>query len=263
MPSNLPYPVPLPQTNSTVAKQMRLAVILAILAREINEQIFQPAYLSSEENDIREVLVDLAMRDHKKESFCRGLLLSIDLEKQANCLEERKKAVVRNVGSCLLDLLSPTQYHEARKSLEKIVQRAAEVWKSFQHTIEKYEPDFDPLKWGDDESEPFVFADINGTTDGARADGTLDEILLIVFPRICRMRNNECVPRSFVTALKRSQCLAAERELRKREPSSPSSTRSNPDRQRTRGLSISLNQRNIQDRSFLEKTSLPGVQSNG
>jgi hypothetical protein len=61
------------------------------------------------------------MKDHKKESFCRAMLLSIDPERQLTNLEERKKAVVRNMRACILDLLSPAQFHEVRMSLENIV----------------------------------------------------------------------------------------------------------------------------------------------
>src|SRR5258708_4230115 len=113
------HQVPLPQSNSDAAKQMRFAVFLAILARELDEHIFQPSYLSTEDNSIREVLVGLAMTEPKRESFCRALLLSLDPEGQAMNLDERKKTVVRNVGSCLLELLSPTQFQGVRTSLEE------------------------------------------------------------------------------------------------------------------------------------------------
>jgi hypothetical protein len=234
------HQVPLPQSNSDAAKQMRLAVFLAILARELNEHTFQPSYISLNENDLREILVALAVKDPKKESFCRAMLLSINPEKQAMILEERKKSVLWNAGSDFLDLLPPVRYEEFRKSLEDVVERACETWKSIQYSKNRYEPDFEPLEWGDEEWDSFLFANSASTNQNQHANGDTDEALLTVFPRICRVESNACKAISFATVLTRSQCIDAEREQRRREPSSPRTTRVIPDRQRSRGMSISL-----------------------
>jgi hypothetical protein len=54
---------------------MRLAVILAILAREIDRHIFQATYIIAKGTQIREAL---AASDSENESFCRSILLSMD-----------------------------------------------------------------------------------------------------------------------------------------------------------------------------------------
>lgn len=253
MPSNMSHQVPLPQSNSNAAKEMRLVVFLAILARELNEQIFQPFYISQNENDTREILLDLAMKDAKKESFCRAILLDINPEKQNLILEERKKIVIWNAGSYFLDLLSSARYEGFRRSLEDVVERACEMWKAFRYSEKRYEPDFDPTE---EEWEPFPFANSEKFSQGHIDTG---ETVLTVYPRICRVISEECKTLHFATVLTRSQCIDAELEMRKREPSSPKSNRAIPERQRTRGLSISLSSATNQNGSFLEGKE----QSNG
>jgi len=251
-PYNMLHQVPLPLSNSDPAKQMRLAVFLGIFAREINQQIFQPTYLSLDDNSIREVLVNLAMNDYKKESFCRAMLLSIDPQKQATNLEERKKTVVRNVEFCLKDLFSPTQFQEVRRSLEEVVQRAAETWKYFQRAIEKYEPDFE---WEDYEWEPFPFVEDTGATDSLPSASDTEETPLTIFPRIYRVKNNAFVSVGIMTILRRSQCVAADRECRRKESSNHGSPRMASDRRRSRGMSISTGNTTNQQKAFLDNTN--------
>lgn len=258
------HQVPLPQSNSDAAKQMRIAVISAILAREIDKHIFQPSYILPEDSGIRELLADLAMKNSKKESFCRALLLSIDPDTQAKNLEKRMKQVVTNVGSYLDGLLSETQYTAFCRSLEEVVKDAADLWKTIQHSRAKYEPDFDPLEWGDTELDPFPYAEASTASDqDMNRGGNNDENLLFVFPRLCQVQNNERNPCNFATSLRRWQCLAAERELKKREPSSPTIGRVASGRRRSRGMSLSLNSPNGQNGHFLGKASPSGVNSGG
>ncbi|KKA21590.1 hypothetical protein T310_4377 [Rasamsonia emersonii CBS 393.64] len=258
------HQVPLPQSNSDAAKQMRIAVISAILAREIDKHIFQPSYILPEDSGIRELLADLAMKNSKKESFCRALLLSIDPDTQAKNLEKRMKQVVTNVGSYLDGLLSETQYTAFCRSLEEVVKDAADLWKTIQHSRAKYEPDFDPLEWGDTELDPFPYAEASTASDqDMNGGGNNDENLLFVFPRLCQVQNNERNPCNFATSLRRWQCLAAERELKKREPSSPTIGRVASGRRRSRGMSLSLNSPNGQNGHFLGKASPSGVNSGG
>lgn len=242
-----PHHVPLPQTNSEAAKQMRLAIILAILAREINDQIFQPTYLFSPETDFRDVLYRLALTDQKKESFCRAILLSIEPEKQEHNLEERKRNVVKTMESYLEYLASPLQLVELRKCLEDIVQQAAETWRPFQGISSRYEPDFED----DSEWDQFEFATETGTADGRLANGEIDETALVIFPRLCLVGDNQRRPRNYVTVLRKSQCVVAEQELRRKELPSPTSVRNAGDRQRGRTMSISLTSTGSQSSSFL------------
>lgn len=181
------------------------------------------------------------------------MLLAITPEKQNMILEERKKIVIWNAGSYFLDLLSPARYKGFRRSLEDVVERACEMWKAFRHSEERYELDFNLTE---EEWEPFPFTNSENFSQGHVDTG---ETILTVYPRICRVGSEECKTLHFATVLIRSQCIDAELEMRKWELSSPKSTRVIPERQRTRGLSISLSSATNQSSSFLEGKD----QSNG
>jgi hypothetical protein len=140
--------VPLPLSKSVAVKRMRLAVILAILARELDKYTFQPTYIIPGDTQIREALTTLAASDSEKELFCRSILLSIDPEAQNKALRSRVQVVIRNVSSHLQGILPETHLTGLRQSLQKVVQKEAEVWQPIQRAKRRYEPDFEPLKWG-------------------------------------------------------------------------------------------------------------------
>ncbi|KAF3481434.1 uncharacterized protein GIQ15_04193 [Arthroderma uncinatum] len=190
----LRHRVPLPYSNSKAAKDMRLILVLAVLAREIDRQIFQPTYILPEDNQLREILVDLAATDREKELFCRCLLLSVDPEAQAKACRSRIQAVVTNTSPCCFKLLSESKYEEFRRCIEKIAHRAADVWHPIQRAKCKYEPDFEPTESGDTEWKPFVFpgAPDNGSApeESRSSDGAQAEELLTVFPCISAIEDN-------------------------------------------------------------------------
>lgn len=256
------HQVPLPPSNSEEAKQMRLAVILAILAREIDKHIFQPTYILSEDSWIREVLANLALKNAKKESFCRSLLLSIEPESQTKLLEGRIQAVVRNVAVYFLGLLSDAQYQEFHRSLEKVTRRAADIWIKIQRAQAKYEPDFEPRLYGDHEWTPFLSPD-DGPAVDQNADDAGEEALLTVFPRISQLENNRRDPCNYVIELRRSMpmCMNAGRELVL--PSTPTLGRMTSNRQRQRKMSTASGQQNAQNGNFLGKSGPPGVSVDG
>ncbi|RAL07870.1 uncharacterized protein BO97DRAFT_408683 [Aspergillus homomorphus CBS 101889] len=206
--------VPLPQSNSPAAKQMRLAVFLAILAREVDRQIFQPTYIVPEDAGVRDTLARLAACDNEKESFCRSILLSIDPDREKTILQSRIQAVVRHVSSYLYDMLPEDQFPKLRASIGKIAERAADVWHPFQRSLERYEPDFEPLKWGDDKWSPLHLPE-GSSAESETSPNPLDDCLITVFPRITVVERANRFPLTYVVQLRKShpQCLAAGREL--------------------------------------------------
>ncbi|KAL3469913.1 hypothetical protein BJX99DRAFT_264731 [Aspergillus californicus] len=213
--------VPLPQSNSPAAKQMRLAIFLAILAREIDRHIFQPTYLLPEDAGIRQILADLAVSDNEKESFCRSMLLSINPDAQNAALQSRTQAVIRNVSAYMYHMLPEDQFTQLRASVGEIVRRAIDLWQPIQGSLQRYEPDFEPLKWGDDQWKILDFP--KGSHAGSEASpNMLEESLLTVFPRITVVEKGNRFPLTYVVQLRRSQpqCMAAGQELSK-VPTSP------------------------------------------
>ena len=240
---------------------MRLVVLLAILGREIESQIFQPVYLSLGGNDLREMLVDLALENQEKEAFCRAMLLSFDPEKQAENLRKRKRAVVETIGSYVKPLLSLLEYESFRKSLEAITTKAVETWKLFQHARFTYDIDF---YYKSRQSHLFPFDEDTTRNVTARAANVNDNsesgrILLTIFPCFGRMENDGFVIQYPATVLKKSQCAAAEQEKTDQGPLSTSS------RRRARKLSVaspmSPNIPNERGQTFLAETAPLGSSS--
>ncbi|KAJ5691466.1 hypothetical protein N7488_012201 [Penicillium malachiteum] len=215
--------IPLCASNSDGAKGMRLAVILAILSREIDKTIFQPSYFPSETGHFRASLSKLVKNDPEKEHFYRSVLLSIDRDGQETELESRAKTVVRNVSHYLFGLLSTVQYDGLKGKLEKIVDNAIKVWRPIQHATKKYETDFDPEEWNHKDDALFQFP--VGTPDQNGSEQP-DHHLLVIFPGL-----NSLEPDSFIEVLtpviplmsSQNLCAAATQELKEevRGPSSP------------------------------------------
>ncbi|TVY40184.1 hypothetical protein LOCC1_G005539 [Lachnellula occidentalis] len=138
--------IPLPRSNSLEAKQMRIAALLAILARSISQHIFQPTYLlenDDERDEMRELLVLQAVADSKKESFCRALLLSIfPMDQEKNGMKAMER-VVREVSWCVRNLISDAKYDGFQSKMENIACKAWEAWRIIQSTREKFEPLFE------------------------------------------------------------------------------------------------------------------------
>jgi hypothetical protein len=218
---------------------MRLAVILAILARELDKNIFQPTYIIPGGAQIREALTTLAASESEKESFCRSILLSIDPEAQNKALRSRVQVVTQNVSLYLQEILPETRLNGLRQSLEKVVQKAAEVWQPIQRAKRRYEPDFEPLKWGDDEWSPLTFpeTDSGGSQISQKASG---ESLLTVFPRIAAVEDGKRFPLTYVVQLRRSQlqCMKAEQEIGQAS-GPPTVGRMAPNRPRRRSIASS------------------------
>jgi len=101
---------------------MRIAVILAILARTTDVFIFKPTYLLEEDSGFRELLFHQAVIHSKKESFCRALLLGIFPDQQAKTATDRVSIVVHEVIRIVQDLLTVTKAEAFRSDLEGLTQ---------------------------------------------------------------------------------------------------------------------------------------------
>jgi len=246
----MPHRVPLPLSNSDAAKRMRCAVILGTIAREIDVHIFQPTYLLGDDSGIREFLVGLAMVDSKKESFCRALLRSIEPEAQARNAEQRIKHVIDNVGWYISELLPKDRHEKFLEDLLQVVRLACDIAKIMQRTRDKYEPDFEPEHFGDFYWDPLPFFDHETIVNG---EGEVDGHLLVVFPRMCLIKDKERVPLDSATVLRRSQAAIAERESKRKDATSPTTGRPGPSRQRTRRMSLGIIGRNGENRHLIQQ----------
>ncbi|KAJ6036075.1 hypothetical protein N7540_000354 [Penicillium herquei] len=215
-------PIPLCASNSDGAKGMRLAVMLAILSRAIDKEIFQPSYFPSDTGHFRTSLSKLVKSDHEEEWFFRSVWLSFDRDGQAVELMSRAKAVVHSVSYCLFELLSTAQYGELKERIEKIVQNAIKVWRPIQHATKKYETEFDPEDWNHEDDALFQFP-VGGKDQFDSKQ--LGQHLLVIFPGLNSLEPESIEVLTPVIPLMSSQklCVATKEELKEGAsgPSSP------------------------------------------
>jgi hypothetical protein len=255
------HQVPLPQSNSPAAKQMRIAVMLAILARAIDKDIFQPTYILDGESGIRELLLHQAIADSGKEAYCRSILLSMFPEEQTKVSEERVKEVIGDVGWYAQDLLSVTQFETFKAGLEEVVQSASDLWKTIQRAKQRYEPNFALEDYDDFDWEIIGFEERTaaaGEEGSAKVTGAgTDEDLLVIFPRVYAVDDGDPDPITHGVVLKRSQSAEATQELEKTRTANPTLGRTTTNRARQlrpRSMSFPVN-----DNHFSPPSTLPSA----
>jgi hypothetical protein len=223
---------------------MRIAAILAILARCINQHIFQPTYILDEEDEIRPLLVRLAAVKSGKESFCRALLLSIFPEEQTENAMKAVERVVKEVTSYVRDLLSVAQYENFRLGLKEVAQQACDAWRSMQYAKEKFELFFDLTYYEDLPWQALRFEEGGAGPREPTSTGIFegDKELLVIFPRVYVVEDAEPDPISNGVVLMKSQSTAAAKEIERKNPSSPTAgkavPRPRPNRSRTKSSSL-------------------------
>ncbi|KAJ5158525.1 uncharacterized protein N7500_008176 [Penicillium coprophilum] len=205
-------PVPLCASNSEAAKGMRLAVMLAILSRQIDKEIFQPSHFPSETGHLRLSLNKLARSDNKREQFYRSVLLSIDRDGQEAELRSRASSLVRNVCHYLYEFLPTPQYEELRERITNVVNRAIEFWRPIQTSTRKYETEFDFTGWVHEEDPLFQFPVGGEDPIGAARP---DDPFLVIFPGLYCLESETVVLASVVPLMSSQKLyLAANQELR-------------------------------------------------
>ncbi|GME46725.1 hypothetical protein GTA08_BOTSDO11869 [Neofusicoccum parvum] len=264
-PLDFSHSIPLPQSNSPCAKSMRIAVILAVLARLIDKYLFQPSYILSEESGLREILIRQAIENSRREAFTRGIFLATFEDEQAEIADELVTRIIKELMHHIHDLLPPPQVESFKARLEHIIQNARDIWWKTQRLRQRLEPDFQVEDYGWEQPIQFQFghehsiaasgkpkADspqqsprqqkapktpttapsptaaapeitpgppapvvplppvVNGHALSVRGP---DESLLLIFPRIYIVEDDDPEPVTPGTVLLKSQAEEAEREL--------------------------------------------------
>lgn len=173
--------LPLPRSNTTAAKQMRTAAVLAALTRSMARHIFRPVWWTAAadangdaaDGALRSLLRRLEAASQGHERHLRGVLLAATEAVQQHAVpsggakkeeqeakgqphrpggphaiaapaRRRAAAVIREVTFLVQHLLSALQYEAFRKGLEECVALACEQWARVQGAAMKIEPYFGP-----------------------------------------------------------------------------------------------------------------------
>jgi hypothetical protein len=137
--------IPLPQSNTSAAKGMRISAVLAVLSRAMHRHLFRPVYLLDDDDEnLVKFLRALEDEDPTREAHLRATLMSMMPERQAEQGLRRVKMVVREVSWLVQHLLSALQFEAFCAGRETACRLACEQWKRIQLAQMKIEPYFGP-----------------------------------------------------------------------------------------------------------------------
>ncbi|KAF2442011.1 hypothetical protein P171DRAFT_522919 [Karstenula rhodostoma CBS 690.94] len=138
--------IPLPQNNTNIAKQMRVAVVLGALARLVIKFLLQPTYVLDERGGLRQLLRHQATIDPNKEIHTRSILLSMEHDNQEELEQEMIEFITDDLKDtvCIDVLFSNEEDLETFfDALEDILSQFQKQWKRIQHGRQKLEPSFE------------------------------------------------------------------------------------------------------------------------
>ncbi|KAF2027724.1 hypothetical protein EK21DRAFT_114514 [Setomelanomma holmii] len=219
--------IPLPKTNSEIAKKMRVAVILGAFATLIENAIFQPTYLLLEDNGLRESLRLQAHVDTKQEKYARSILLAMLPEEQEINSKECVAYVVEELldGMNVQSLLANDAISTVGQALERLVTQFQEEWKIIQCGTQKLDASF---AYSPCPSLPWHVFDIRaadlkaGIHPAAPLSSANVEDNIVVVPRLYHfVVQAEPTPLTHGYVLQKAHLDAAEDEIRRSLPSAP------------------------------------------
>lgn len=162
--------IPLPQSNSQAAKQMRIAAVLAVLSRALSKHVFRPTYLIDNDVELAAVLRNLEAVSPQQEYHARSTLLAVLPDREKQNASRRVKAVVREVSYLVQHLLSALQYEAFRTALLESCELACRQWTKIQHAAMKIEPYFGP-PFDDFDWQVLLLPEKFGATEGMDGGG--------------------------------------------------------------------------------------------
>ncbi|KAK6421852.1 hypothetical protein LTR95_016760 [Oleoguttula sp. CCFEE 5521] len=227
--------LPVPQSNTIAAKQMRCIVILASLARAFAEYLFHPTHLLRRDSGIRDMLVRQAQADSAKEFAVRASLQALLPSEQEGILSERINELCDDFMALVGGLLAPSEQPNFRDLLKDLAENASEAWRELCCFTEAVEPRFDVIHY-DDWSWDELVCDTNRPIirrQGVDARPDRDEAMFAISPRLYTYYGNEGSPETHGVLFMSSQAQSAEEEV-ERLPSIPQQDRGNNNHNRIR-----------------------------
>ena len=208
------HEVPIIRSNSATSKQIRITLILAIVARVLSTSILQPTYLLPSNSGVRDLLVSQAKDESRKEMAIRSSIHALLPKSQASEASKRVQQTCDKIVQIVEGVIAKTLLPGFRERLEEIVEDTRERWGHIVRLKSAVEPSFaleddSDLVWHE------LRLDAGQTTVAVRfgeANRNPDEDLLVVFPR-CYMCDQEGdIAVSHGVVLSTSQVLPARKE---------------------------------------------------
>lgn len=175
--------IPLPRSNSTCGKRMRVAVVVSILGDELHKHVFRPTYLPNNATGFHRMLMTLATSHPVVESHLRSVLLRAT-EMQAR---DAGDAVDTSAAKSILGHLSPMipehKQGEFQADVQQLCKTALETWQLIETLEDHIDPELGqnrqsklkcewmPLRFKDPPPPPSSASPSNQKTNGTAAPG--------------------------------------------------------------------------------------------
>ncbi|KAH7012010.1 hypothetical protein B0J12DRAFT_778715 [Macrophomina phaseolina] len=198
--------VPLPRSNSNAAASMHVCVVMAMLARLIDQYIFQPTY----------ILGIGSIATSRKESFMRAMLLASPEDEQTAVASKQLAQVTNEIMGDVRNLLPEGKHASFYTELHRAVERITETWKKVQRLEQKVEPIFELDMPRQLEPVPIVFQgapEISEHPHDYQMEGPTDRVKLVIFPGMFAINEGAAQQVIPETVLMTSQTEEAEKEL--------------------------------------------------
>lgn len=245
--------MPLPPSNSPVAKRIRTVVAMAVLADLLVELIFTSTYLFFDDEEVSRISFHLATTNPEKEQFFRRVLTSVAEDKENAVMGERIKNVLERAVDSFYPHLDEDSKRTFHTSLKDPLRSAINTWRSIQRRKGRFEADISldtrpqwrwvVLNW---DKKGNAFSEREVATEQLQDIGRM----LVLFPRVFIVDGENESPVFPGVILPHSETKSAEDEWNKIRLSNPMWGRSP-----TKSRRMTLNEPNGNGQSFLVKDS--------
>jgi hypothetical protein len=245
---------PLPQSNSSIAKELRIIKVLGILAEVIDKHMLQPTYQLSEDCQFRGLLYKLGFTEPNKQQFLRGMILSVLHDQRESAedylVNQAVKELMRDDG--IENIIPPALVNDFVSQLTNLLEDVQEVWRAAQYSTQIFASDFGYVQDAGSEWPQFKVETGNSKQF---ATYEVDDDPIVVFPRIYLvLPGEEPKPITAGAVICRSQIRAMIREEREKNRSAEQTIPRARNRS-GRTLSMSNDARNgLQRQAFLSQT---------
>ncbi|KFA56156.1 hypothetical protein S40293_10356 [Stachybotrys chartarum IBT 40293] len=134
--------IPLPASNSLVAKQMRMVVGLVVLGKALKEHIFEPLYLDPSTTELISFLQSLRQKNYDHEVYVRSVFLKSHPALQKKSGEDRAANARQEVMSVLGMLVPKEKLQDCQAEVGRIFEDALQKWLPLQRIKEQIVADF-------------------------------------------------------------------------------------------------------------------------
>jgi len=141
--------LPIPQSNTNAAKQMRCVAIMANIARAIDTYILQPTDFLPSNGGLRGLLARQAQDESRQEAALRAMFQALLLTQQDTTTTSRIAEACNNVMHDVGGLLPREVVATFKGELIDIVENTRDIWRQVRRSRDAVEPSFVRTQYSD------------------------------------------------------------------------------------------------------------------